>query len=134
MRFRGVPVKLRDGLELTDQTKNDIYQAWLDLQQLKLTQGDNDHAAALGEGGRWRVACSYGREWIDILGYNPKEKKKKRIIKEAKRRFNFIPGFSLLEQTDFVVPNYWYDNLKEGTVAVCNTPDWVGRKCYIETI
>lgn len=84
MQFRGAKVIIRDGDDPED-IKEEIHQAWLDLQEMKRNRGADGFMAQLCGGGRWRVQSHAGIDTIFMLGKpeggKEEEKKKKVIVK-----------------------------------------------------
>ncbi len=104
MQFRGTKVVLRDGLELTDQTKQDIYTAWLQLQNLHRTQPGSQYKAMTAGHGSWKVSSLNGKDIIEILGYTDKpifEEPKPKV--RVRKRINYLPAIEAYnEERTFV--------------------------------
>jgi hypothetical protein len=85
MRFRGVKVILRDGLEVTDQLRKDMFLAWQDLQLLHATQPGPQYKYKVGGNKSWKVSSLNGVDRIELLGYPPEKKQEKRRPKIRQR-------------------------------------------------
>ncbi len=91
MQFRGTKVILRDGLDVTDQVRRDIYSAWLQLQNLHRTNpGPQYKSITSGKG--WRISSMDGKDKIEILGYYKKEAPEVSLPRvKVRKKFNYYP-------------------------------------------
>jgi hypothetical protein len=94
MRFRGVKVIVRDGLEVTDQLRRDMFLAWQDLQLLHATQPGLQYKYMISGNKSWKVSSLNGVDRIELLGYPPEKKEEKREPKIRQRKRVYVwPAF-----------------------------------------
>lgn len=130
MQFRGAKVVLRDGLDLTDQVKQDIYTAWLALQNLNRMQPGMQYKSMVSSKG-WKVSSLNGKEKIEILGYLEEFKEEEKEEVKLKTEYEFIPGICMIVEEDYKRYVYGYGTLNTAYISVCMTPNWHGTLAII---
>ena len=103
MQFRGAKVIIRDGDD-PDDIKEEIHQAWLDLQEMKRNRGTDGFTAQLCGGGRWKVQSHAGVDTIFMLGKPVYPgKKKEKVLKKDQYLTMPVPAYDVYnEDYDFL--------------------------------
>ena len=130
MQFRGVEVKMRDGLDVTDQVHQDMYHAWLDLQNLHRTHPGSQYKSMVSDKG-WKVSSLSGVDEIKLLGGYHIVREEEKEEKKIKSEWKFVPGICMIALESTIDKWYGFEDIAQSYITVCNTPVWLGKCCII---
>ncbi len=131
MQYRGTKVIIRDGLTVTARVKQDIYKAWLKLQNLHRTHPGAQYKAKLAGHGGWKISSLNGVDVINILGYPEGEEEEKKKKPKFKDTLFFVPGICLIPNDDTRKIEYYWGKPSSYYISICFSADWTGRICVL---